>query len=138
VRLTKAQTAAALQSRTPWVQAQVKKAKEKQDGSGSEASSDSESQDTPELLGLAPDNLPALKAAGVSITAKAADGLQELRDTVVLVRNVAAHMPLADTVTAVLAGGRYIEHLLKGELHSIPGIQHVCNHSLRLSGLQCG
>jgi hypothetical protein len=69
----------------------------------------------PKLSHLAPDIrhllLPILEAAGIPSPKKAAAGLQELRAAVVLVRNVAAHMPLPNTVTAVLGAGRYAQGL---------------------------
>jgi hypothetical protein len=63
------------------------------------------------LLGLAPDIRPVLEAAGVTVTDDEAVQLQELRNAVVFVRSVAQHMPLADTVWAVLAASGCMQHL---------------------------
>lgn len=73
-----------------------------------------------EASGIAPDIQPLLRAAGVTITQEEASHLQELREAIVLIRGVARHMPLADTVWAALAATRYTEHLcINGKIEGI-------------------
>jgi hypothetical protein len=73
-----------------------------------------QTQSTAAPLGLAPDIRPALEAAGAWVADREAAYLQRLRDTVVLVRNVARHLPLVNTLWAALGASGLAQRLAQG------------------------